>query len=155
MLLAAGAPADREYSDGETLFVNASGNGDVKSVGLLLAGGADAHQRGDEALDNAASWNNARVTRLLIALGADVNRVDEFGYTVLMNAAQYGALRTVRLLLEAGADPTPVAPPDDHHAGRNAAAIARHLSESRSYYRFPRAQFRKVAELIESWSAGH
>ena len=60
---------------------------------------------GMSVLEQAASSNNIEVVRLLLAKGADVNIVDECGYTALLNAAGNGDRNAplVKLLLEHGA----------------------------------------------------
>ena len=45
-----------------------------------------------------------KVVTLLLERGADVNKVDENGWTALMHAAEEGHVETVTLLLERGAD---------------------------------------------------
>ncbi len=48
---------------------------------------------------------HARLVKLLLAQGADVNEGNHFGKTALMYAAQFNLLETARLLLQAGANP--------------------------------------------------
>ena len=60
---------------------------------------------GMSVLEQAASSNHIELVRLLLAKGADVNMVDEGGFTALVNAAGNGDRNSalVKLLLEHGA----------------------------------------------------
>jgi ankyrin repeat protein len=97
--------------------------GDAKSVGLLLAAGADAKatdQSGDGPLMDALKNCNAEATSALIARGADVNAALTFagkvkfgpiqlvGMTPLATAATYCDAGITHALLEAGAKPNAV-----------------------------------------------
>lgn len=77
-------------------------------VALLLKAGADPNLRGydkDIVLrDAAAPYIDLKITKLLIAHGADVNAADNGGGTALQVAAYRGNLAVARLLLKAGAD---------------------------------------------------
>jgi ankyrin repeat protein len=97
--------------------------GDSKSVGLLLAAGADAKatdQSGDGPLMDALKNCNAEAAAALIAKGADVNAALTFagkvkfgpiqlvGMTPLATAATYCDAGIAHALLEAGAKPNAV-----------------------------------------------
>lgn len=77
-------------------------------VALLLKAGADPNLRGydkDIVLrDAAAPYIDLKITKLLIAHGADVNAATRFGHTALQVAAYRGNLAVAKLLLDAGAD---------------------------------------------------
>jgi uncharacterized protein len=77
-------------------------------VALLLKAGADPNLRGydkDIVLrDAAAPYIDLKITKLLIAHGADVNAATNGGHTALQVAAYRGNLAVARLLLDAGAD---------------------------------------------------
>lgn len=55
-------------------------------------------------LDLAAMKGNTQMVALLLAAGADVNRMDELGRTPLFHACLFGREGTARLLILAGAD---------------------------------------------------
>lgn len=77
-------------------------------VAQLLKAGADPNLRGydrDIVLrDAAAPYIDPKITKLLIAQGADVNAAANGGGTALQVAAYRGNLAVARLLLDAGAD---------------------------------------------------
>jgi hypothetical protein len=78
----------------------------AKTVGLLLAAGADANARNDNGgrpLDNAASWLEPEAVRLLLAAGAVVDAPGHGHRTPLVSAACTGNAGAVELLLQAGA----------------------------------------------------
>ncbi|CAD7700934.1 unnamed protein product [Ostreobium quekettii] len=85
----------------------AAGDHDVATTALKR--GADAEYRSgdnnDTPLAVAAFYGHAPVVRVLLALGADPEAVDDRGLTVLLGAAQEGHAEVVTMLLEAGADP--------------------------------------------------
>jgi len=60
--------------------------------------------RGDHPIHHAARNGDARIVRLLIEHGADVNAVTDHGHTVLYCAGGHGHLETLQLLLQRGAD---------------------------------------------------
>jgi ankyrin repeat protein len=77
-------------------------------VAMLLKAGADPNLRGhdkDFALRDAASPSiDPKITKLLIAHGADVNATATAGRTALHIAAYRGNLAVAKQLLDAGAD---------------------------------------------------
>jgi ankyrin repeat protein len=81
-------------------------DGDVESVKLLLAAGADVHDvapDGSSALLLAAHAGQSDVAALLLDAGADPNSAGA-GYTALHVAATSGNLELIRALLDHGAD---------------------------------------------------
>lgn len=58
----------------------------------------------DQKLIKAAEEGLLSMVRFLLDSGADVNAVENNGYTALMNAARKGYVKIVELLLERGAD---------------------------------------------------
>lgn len=91
-------------------FLSAAGKGDEETVSALLAQGVDIDAReesgrGRTALMRACRHGQVRVVELLLAYGAEVDRMDYHGDTALAYAASNGYLDLVRLLLEHGADP--------------------------------------------------
>ena len=70
---------------------------------LLRAGADPKSLHGEAALRNAARDGRAECMALLLAVGTNVNAVDEDGKTVLCVAACSGCCETVRCLLKHGA----------------------------------------------------
>jgi ankyrin repeat protein len=61
--------------------------------------------RDPKPLHAAAGFGDAEAVSLLVAIGADVQALDEDGISALHHAVQSGSLAAVDRLLEAGADP--------------------------------------------------
>jgi len=92
---------------GRTSLYDASTEGDVEVVQLLLDQGADVNQRNalhETALDVASTKGKLEVAKLLIKYGADVNCRDKEGWTPLLDASRYGHCDIAELLLDNGAD---------------------------------------------------
>ena len=106
---------------GSTALLFAARSGDVESARLLVAAGADVHDRaadGNTALNIASHSGHGSLAAFLLAEGADPNAAP-LGYTALHAAVLRGSLRDrgvpnadpgaglplVRALLEHGADP--------------------------------------------------
>ncbi|QTN34351.1 ankyrin repeat domain-containing protein [Akkermansiaceae bacterium] len=114
LFLEHGADPNVEVDDGYTCLLTAiESEGDTSApiVAELIRVGADIHRAGIHGwtpLHMAAARGQVEKARLLIDMGADVNRrIDIDGLeTPLMEAAHTGHPSTVRLLLEHGADPT-------------------------------------------------
>ncbi len=87
-------------------LVRAAWHGDSGEVSRLLAGSAELQTSSDgwTALHAAAVQGHADVVAILLAAGADVDALDEYGSTPLLNAAGPSNAASVALLLEAGAD---------------------------------------------------
>ena len=62
----------------------------------------------------------AEAVRLLLDLGADVNKVETFGKTPLKAACLYGRMESVKLLLERGAN---ICQADEDDEGRKQSAL--------------------------------
>lgn len=104
---AIGAGADvnaRSANDGRTALFEASRADSAECVELVLKAGADAKSAGD-ASGRGPLWGASGVAcaRLLIGAGADFERVDRNGWTVLMWAADEGNESLVAELLARGA----------------------------------------------------
>jgi ankyrin len=103
---------------GQTPFIRASMSGDITTMRLLLARGADPKITtvgGTTALVTAAGGNVAvqqsfvesressmEAVRLCLELGIDVNAANETGFTAVMGAANKGWDDILGVLLEAG-----------------------------------------------------
>ncbi|MDE0506064.1 MAG: ankyrin repeat domain-containing protein, partial [Candidatus Poribacteria bacterium] len=87
---------------------SAAAAGDVESLNMHLAKGANVHIRdkafGVTPLTSAALFGKTETAELLIKNGADVNQKNRDGGTALHGAAFLGHADTARLLLNNGAD---------------------------------------------------
>jgi ankyrin repeat protein len=83
--------------------------GRLDAVQLLLQRGAQVNQPSNNPqkvtpLHSAVAGQHLEIARALLDAGAEVNAVQEGGFTPLMSAAQNGQVELVRFLLERGAD---------------------------------------------------
>ena len=100
-------------------MLQASMSGELSRIQSLLRCGADPNARAvwqQELPDNdlmeltatplhAASWNKQTgVVQVLLEAGANVDALDEWGFSPLMTAAEVGAVDIVSFLINAGAD---------------------------------------------------
>jgi ankyrin repeat protein len=117
---------------GTPVLMTAARTGNVDTVKLLLAHGADVNAkesaRGQTALMWAVAERHSEVARLLIEHGADVNARSTSGFTPLLFAAQQGDVDSARMLLEARANVNDASPEDGSplvvatHSGHEALA---------------------------------
>jgi ankyrin repeat protein len=109
-LIKQGACANGHSDLIESPILAASRGSHVETVRLLIANGANVHDRtegdGDTPLLFACRQGNAQMAKLLIENDANVSDKDFLGFSCFMWAA-YGrrAVEIVKLLLEHGADP--------------------------------------------------
>lgn len=111
--------------DGFTALHLAAFFGHRLAANLLLLAGADPDAEAKNAmrvrpLHSAAAGPDPMMAEALVMMGADVNAVQEVGFTALHAAAHRGNLQLTELLLGAGADPS--ARTDD---GRSPSDLAR------------------------------
>ena len=115
-LLQAGADPNASPK-GEPPLMVAARSGDVGTVSLLLAHGANVNAketlRGQTALMWAVAEANPGVAKVLIEKGADVHARSAGGFTPLLFGARKGDIASVRTLLAAGADPNEKAPDEN------------------------------------------
>ena len=97
------------------LLVAAARAGDAHCVRELLAAGvpADSQSRGYFAIHRAARSGSVPVLRLLVAAGAHLEALDQFGNSPLTRAAVFGNADAVKFLVEAGANPNAYAAPNN------------------------------------------
>ncbi len=106
-----------EYNDSDDdasdpLIIRASDRGDLDTIQRLIKEDPEAvHEtsvREDQPIHIACLHKNDTLVRLLIAAGADVNALGDFGKTPLHYAVFEGddySTKIVKRLLDAGADP--------------------------------------------------
>ena len=90
-----------------TPLMNASRQGDARTVAELIQGGTDLHARnadGNNALWLGCFGSNLEVINSLIAAGINFDNQNDNGATCLMYASSAGKSAIVARLLEAGAD---------------------------------------------------
>jgi ankyrin repeat protein len=106
-LLAAKADvAARTEENGETALILASGEGNTKIVGTLLAAGVEVNAQandGSTALMRAAYWGHTEIAKILLAAKADVKIQNKEGQTALSIATRQGKTAVVALLKKGGA----------------------------------------------------
>ena len=95
----------------QTALVSSAFRGNVRTMKLLLAAGADVNEFGCPAercrtpLVAAAEANELEAVQLLLVRGADINKKLRRGQTALLLASYHGDTDMVKLLLSRGADP--------------------------------------------------
>ena len=90
------------YDDGDDVALSeASANGHLAVVEVLLAHGADVHANDDLALSLASLYGEVAIVEVLLAHGADVHAADD---VALRDASRYGRAAVVEVLLAHGAD---------------------------------------------------
>jgi ankyrin repeat protein len=85
----------------EEELINASANGHLDVVKLLLESGADVHAYDNGAIRMASYYGHLDVVKLLVESGADVHPYDNLA---IRHASRNGHLAVVKLLVESGAD---------------------------------------------------
>jgi uncharacterized protein len=127
-LLEHGAEADAADTTGKSPAIYAAARGYAEVVERLLAAGVDPKRRYGNDLtllmwaaghsNDTPRQDGLATLNLILAAGADIDAVDNRGWSALMIAAQRGHVEAAGLLLENGADPQ-IADPD----GRRAADL--------------------------------
>jgi ankyrin repeat protein len=99
--------AKAEGVGGRSPLMEASRNGDMEMVKLLIGKGAHVNSRNAHGtpLSSAAAADKIDAIQFLIEKGADLEGKDlGMAWTPLMRAASEGSMKAVKLLLEKGAD---------------------------------------------------
>ena len=96
------------------LLVAAAGAGDAERVRELLAAGVapDSESQGIFAIHRAAVTGSVAALQALVAAGAHLEALNQYGQTALTQAAFYGNAEAVVFLLSAGANPNAHAEPN-------------------------------------------
>jgi len=109
-LISKGADVYKTDSDGENALMRAVRAGHEELVDLLLTRSTKANVDAQcmnklvTALMLASGYGNVHILTALLEHGADVNLIDDDGYTALMYASQEGHFDAMRALLTYGAD---------------------------------------------------
>ncbi len=100
-------------------------NGDTGAVHRRLMAGLSANTviRGFSLLHWACQWGRLNIARLLLKVGAQVNKRDGHGFTPLHIAAGENRPKLAALLLKYGANPNAVAHADDNGTPLHKAAV--------------------------------
>jgi len=101
-----GVDIDRTNLQGESPLMLAAINGNVEITKLLIKLGAEINKAGWGPLHYAATKGNLEIIKLLLERSAYIDAESPNGTTPLMMAARYGTFDAVKLLIEEGADPT-------------------------------------------------
>jgi len=105
LLLSRGIDIQLLDDDKNSALMKASVSGATKCVQILLNAGVDPFIENyvqSSAIDEAT---NIETVKILVEYGADVNRINGQGYSVLMNAVETQDYSFVKALLEFGVDP--------------------------------------------------
>ncbi|NNG16455.1 MAG: ankyrin repeat domain-containing protein [Gemmatimonadales bacterium] len=110
--LTVGMVSTAHAQSAEEQLWDASMAGDTLAVGQALAEGADVNAldtrrnpNGRRALNWAAWYNNVSVIEQLLAAGAEIDGVNNTGFSALHHAAEAGSPDAARMLIARGADP--------------------------------------------------
>jgi ankyrin repeat protein len=89
----------------DSALIKAAAQGSIESAIVQIKNGADVEKHRDTALIHAAHRNNLELVKYLIEkCGADVEKQNEYGETVLMRASRCFHLELVKYLVGCGAD---------------------------------------------------
>ena len=111
----AGIPRSAGFQTSSPLRMSARSKGKrhLEIMHMLLEAGAVVNESPRCALMEAAADGSVEMVAALLAAGAEVNAVDEHGWSPLMYAASSNRADSVKLLLEAGADASVKLPAKD------------------------------------------
>ncbi len=99
----------QEQADLNNKLFIAMENGNFEDTKSLIESGADINARSNEQYNEtvlmiAAYWNEIEIVELLLSKGADINAMDESGWTALMYAIVESNTAIIITLLADGAD---------------------------------------------------
>lgn len=103
LLFQEGTSADRIGKRSISPLEIASRGGHAAAVQWLLVKGVDVNSKNTHPLIEAVYANQSHIVRILLDVGADINKVNELGYTALGTAVKQGNLRIASRLVAAGA----------------------------------------------------
>ena len=106
-MIAAGADANAQLSDGTSALLYAIHSRDTELVKRLVTAGAQVNHTNDygaTTLGEAAMVGDVEMLRFLLANGANANLANHEGETPLMVVARAGNVAAAELLLQHGAD---------------------------------------------------
>ena len=103
LLLQMGASADKIDKRGVSPLEIASRGGHAAAVQWLLVKGVNVNSENSSPLTEAVYANQPHVVRILLDAGANLDKVNEFGYTALGTALKKGNLNIAQRLVTAGA----------------------------------------------------
>ena len=107
MLLKAGADVSATDNKGHTCLTLAAYFGHTETVRYLVSfPEVDVNHAGDDwtSLHWAGQQNHPDVVEVLIDAGANIDTIDEEGFSPLLRASKDASLDTVKMLVKAGAD---------------------------------------------------
>jgi len=104
LLLRRGAQVEKIEERGLSPLEMASRGGHTAAVQWLLMRGADVNSKNACPLVEAVFANQIHIVRILQDAGADINAMNELGYTALGAAVKQGNMNIVQRLVKAGAD---------------------------------------------------
>lgn len=119
-IINAGANVNNVYPAGRTALIYAIDNNNIEIVKILIESGADVNLKAKDirllymAADNhttdftplmcACAYGYKEIIITLIEAGANINDVNELGWSTLILACMYARKDVVKVLIEAGAD---------------------------------------------------
>ena len=99
----------QEQADLNSKLLAAVENGIHNEASELIESGADINAKTNEQYNEtplmlAAYWNEIEIVKLLLSKGADINTLDNLGWTALMYAVVESNTEIINILLSEGSD---------------------------------------------------